>query len=188
MLYAQRLRNNIAHLHPLIQAGIGILKNDLPLRLKHFPVFPKRPRITGINPLEENSGSTVHIASFRQVFSAQPSFSRGRSTAIWTVQIHDAAGHRRFSRAGFPNQSEDLTPFYLKRDIVDRLECLPVQWKHMRKMPYIQQDFLRFHIFPVPPTATGRHLCRRKDHRRCDLRSPLIQQPCSRIVRITDAK
>ena len=186
MLYFHRLRDDIAHPHALIQAGIRILKYDLPHRLQHFPVGAKSRPGAGINTPVQNPAPRL-------------------------INIHNTAGHRRFSGTRFPHQAEDLPSFYPKRNIVNRRDStFLIRQKRMRKVLYIQQDLVRcftarvrmqfFSLVPVLIPAllfsrflnAGRSFLRknvyRQSNRRCDLRRSFVQQPRRRIVGVADAE
>ena len=144
MLYFHRLRDDVAHLHALIQAGIRILKYDLPHRLQHFPVGAKSLPVAGINTPVQNPAPRL-------------------------INIHNTAGHRRFSGTRFPHQAEDLPSFYPKRNIVNRRDSsFLIQRKRVRKVLYIQQDLFRYftaHVrtrfFALVPVRIPALLCGR---------------------------
>lgn len=121
VLQSHGLGNDLPGLPLGIQAGIGILKNNLPGRLQIGPVFPKDPGIRGFDAIEKNfpGGGPVHV--------------------------HHAPGKGGFSRPGFPHQPENLPPAQGKGHVVQGREAFPaINGKFMGQMGDFQQIFRHF--------------------------------------------
>ena len=128
-LELQRLGNDIAHRHALVQAGVGVLKNQLAGGLEHPPVGPESSGVAGVDSFIQNTA------------------------AIGPVYVHDAAGRGGFPGAGLPHQTENLPPPQLEGHVVHRLDCnFFGQGEHVGQMPHVQQNFLR-HSPHLPPAA-----------------------------------
>ena len=118
MVDAHGFRDDIRNLHTLIQAGGGILKNDLPFCFQQLMVLTELCLVTDIDPLiQDPAGSGL-------------------------IHIHDAAGDCGFSGAGLSHQAEDLTFCHLKGNIVHSLDMRVFSHpKDMGQMLNIQKYF-----------------------------------------------
>ena len=89
-----RFSDDIRHLHSRIEAGSGILKNQLPGGLQKLPMGTELPRVTDVDAkITDFSGSRPDKA-------------------------HDAPRHRGLSGSGFTHQSENFSPAQLEGDMI----------------------------------------------------------------------
>jgi hypothetical protein len=85
-VHDQGLTDDVAHGHPGVQGGIGILENDL-----HFPPQKFHRFLVGFN----------HVHLFAELLGAEPNFSRGGFN-----QAKDGAGAGGLSAAGFAHKPQ----------------------------------------------------------------------------------
>ena len=122
MVNAHGLGDDVRHLHPLVQAGGGVLENQLPVGLQQLPVGPEGPVVAGVDSVEAD------------LAPGGP------------VQIHHAPGHGGFSAAGFPHQAQNLPPANGEGHIVHGGEgVLPAQPEPVGQVA--DGDNIFIHIF-----------------------------------------
>ena len=145
----QRLCDDVLYFHPRIQAGVGVLKNQLSAALEGFFLRGELFFITDVSTVVEDL------------------------SAGWLQEIHDAAGQCGFSRAGFSDQAENFTPADLKGDVIqcgDR--SFSGKRKAMRQMADVDQRSCGCHfggfcrvgsrIHGGSDSPRVRRLCRRR--------------------------
>ena len=86
----QGLGDDLRHGHPGVEAGGGVLEDDLPGGLQQLPVGAELPGVAGVDP---------------QV----PDLPGGGAE-----DVHNALGRRGLPGPGFPHQSENLPPAQLE--------------------------------------------------------------------------
>ena len=92
---AQRLGDDLAHGHPRVQRGVGVLEDDLDLAA---------------------DGTHLLAAVVRDVLAVEDDPTRGR-----LEQLHDRAAERRLAATRLPDDSERLAPKNREIDAVHRL-------------------------------------------------------------------
>ena len=112
-----RFCDNVCHRHALIQAGSGVLEDDLAARLQHFVVLTKLCLVAYIDAIVEDL------------------------TCGGLVDIHDTPGNGGLTGAGFAHKAEDLTLLQLEGHIIHRFNHgVFAQLKHMGKVLHIQKN------------------------------------------------
>ena len=115
MMNGHGFRNDIYHSHALIQAGSGVLKDDLAVRFQHFVVLMELTLIAYIDAVVKNLACGG------------------------LVDIHDAPGNGRLTGAGLTHKAKDLTLLQLEGHIIHRFnDGVFAQLKHMGKVLHIQ--------------------------------------------------
>ena len=118
-LEPQRLSDDVPHPHPLVQAGAGVLEDELAGGLQHPPVGPEGGSVAGVDPLVQDAA------------------------ALGPAEVHYAPGRRGLAGPGLPYQAEDLPPANLEGQVVHRPDGHPPpQWEDVGQMLDIQQNFL----------------------------------------------
>ena len=129
MVNGHGLGDDLRRRHPGIQAGGGVLKDQLALRLQPAAVGAVLCGIAGVD--------AVIIDMPR----------RG------AVHVHDAAGHGGFAAAALPHQSQYLALLQLEGHVVHRPKCLPArQGKAVGQVLHVQQD-IRHSALLLPARA-----------------------------------
>ena len=123
-----RLRNDVRHRHPRIEAGRRILKDQLPGGLQQLLVRPELPRIADVD-------SQIPYGPRRRPEDA-----------------HNAPRHRGLSGPGFSHQPEDLSPPQLEGDPVQGPENgVSAQPEAVGDSLHVKQDVI--HLSHLPAAA-----------------------------------
>ena len=118
MMDGHRLGNNVRYRHTLIQAGSGVLEDDLPGCFQHFMILAECFAVANINALIDDLACGG------------------------LVDIHNTPGNGGFTGAGLANQAENLTLLDLEGYIINSLDGgMLAQLEHMRKMLNIEKNF-----------------------------------------------
>jgi hypothetical protein len=114
MVYGHRLCDNVCHRHSLIEAGSGVLEDDLALGFQHFMVLSELRLIAYIDAVVEN------------LACGGP------------VDIHDTPGNGRLTGAGLTHEAKDLTLLQLEGHIIHRFDDgVFTQLEHMGQVLHI---------------------------------------------------
>ena len=118
-LEPQGLGDDVPHPHPLVQAGAGVLEDELAGGLQHPPVGSEGGSVAGVDSLVQNPA------------------------APGPVEVHHAPGRRGLAGPGLPHQTKDLPPADLEGHVVHRPDGYPpIQGEDVGQMLDIQQNFL----------------------------------------------
>jgi hypothetical protein len=114
MVDVHRLCDDVCHRHALIEAGSGVLKDDLALGFQHFVVLMELTLIAYIDAVVKNLACGG------------------------LVDIHDAPGNGRLTGAGLTHEAKDLTLLQLEGHIIHRFNHgVFAQLEHMGQVLHI---------------------------------------------------